>query len=76
MKVGVSTSCLFPKPIEESLYQLAVNDVACAELFLNTHSELKKSFAHSLAKLLQRFDMTCPSVHPFTCEIEPLLFFS
>ena len=76
MKVGVSTSCLFPKPIEESLYQLAVNDVACAELFLNTHSELKKSFAHSLAKLLQRFDMTCPSVHPFTCEIEPLMFFS
>ncbi|MBR2954876.1 MAG: sugar phosphate isomerase/epimerase [Ruminococcus sp.] len=76
MKVGVSTSCLFPKPIEESLYQLAVNDVACAELFLNTHSELKKSFAHGLAKLLQRFDMTCPSVHPFTCEIEPLMFFS
>ena len=76
MIVGVSTSCLFPKPIEESLYQLAVNDVACAELFLNTHSELKKSFAHGLAKLLQRFDMTCPSVHPFTCEIEPLMFFS
>ena len=28
------------------------------------------------AKLLQRFDIYCPSVHPFTCEIEPLMFFS
>lgn len=76
MKVGVSTACLFPKPIEESLYELAVNGVGCVELFVNTHSELRKSFVHSLAKLMQRFDMTCPSVHPFTCEIEPLMFFS
>lgn len=76
MKVGVSTACLFPKPVEESLYELAVNGVGCAEIFLNTHSELKKSFAHNMAKLLQRFEMCCPSVHPFTCEIEPLMFFS
>ncbi len=76
MKIGVSTSCLYPKPVEESLYDLAVNGVSCAEIFLNTHSELKKSFAHGMAKLLQRFDMFCPSIHPFTCEIEQLLFFS
>ncbi len=76
MKVGVSTACLFPKPIEESLYELAVNGVGCVELFVNTHSELRKSFVHSLLKLMQRFDITCPSVHPFTCEIEPLMFFS
>ena len=76
MKVGVSTACMFPKPLEESLYQLAVNGVGCVELFVNTHSELRKSFVHGLSKLMQRFDMTCPSVHPFTCEIEPLMFFS
>ena len=58
MKVGVSTACLFPKPVEESLYELAVNGVGCAEIFLNTHSELKKSFAHNMAKLLQRFEMS------------------
>lgn len=76
MKIGISTSCLYPKPVEESLYDLAVNGVGCAEIFLNTNSELKKSFAHGMAKLLQRFDMSCPSVHPFTCEMEQLMFFS
>lgn len=73
---GVSTACLFPKPVEESLYELAVNGVSSAEVFLNSHSELKKSFACSIADTLRRFDVKCPAVHPFTCEIEPNMFFS
>lgn len=76
MIAGVSTACLYPKPIEEALYDLALNGVSCVELFINTHSELKKSFAHGMANLLRRFDVKCPSVHPFTCEIEPQMFFS
>lgn len=76
MIAGVSTACLYPKPLEESLYDLAVNGVSCVEIFVNTHSELKKSYAHEIAGLLKRFDVKCPSVHPFTCEIEPLMFFS
>ena len=73
---GVSTACLYPKPIEESLYELAVNGVSTVELFINTHSELKKGFAHGIANLMKRFDVKSPSVHPFTCEIEPQMFFS
>jgi sugar phosphate isomerase/epimerase len=73
---GVSTACLYPKPLEEALYDLSVNGVSCVELFINTHSELKKGFAHGVANLLRRFDVKCPSVHPFTCEIEPQMFFS
>jgi len=76
MTAGVSTACLYPKPIEESLYDLAVNGVSCVELFINTHSELKKGFAHGMAGLLKRFDVKCSSVHPFTSEIEPMMFFS
>lgn len=76
MQAGVSTACLYPKPIEESLYELAVNGVSCTELFVNTHSELKKGFAHSMANMLKRFDVKCCSVHPFTCEMEHLMFFS
>ncbi len=76
MNVGVSTACLYPKPLEESLYDLAVNGVSNVEIFVNTHSELKKGFAHGVANLLKRFDVKCVSVHPFTCEIEPLMFFS
>lgn len=76
MIAGVSTACLFPKPLEESLYDLLVNGVSCVEIFINTHSELKKSFAHGAAAMLKRFDAKCTAVHPFTCEMEQLLFFS
>ncbi|MBP3761075.1 MAG: sugar phosphate isomerase/epimerase [Ruminococcus sp.] len=76
MNAGVSTACLYPMPVEESLYQLAVNGVSCVEIFVNTHSELERKFACNLADMLRRFDMRCASVHPFTCEIEPLMFFS
>ena len=30
----------------------------------------------TMARLLHRFDMTCVSLHPFTCEIEPTMLFS
>ncbi|MBQ9899053.1 MAG: sugar phosphate isomerase/epimerase [Ruminococcus sp.] len=76
MVVGVSTACLYPKPLEEALYDLAVNGISCVEVFINTHSELKKGFAHGVVNMLRRFDMKCPSVHPFTCEIEQQMFFS
>ncbi|MBQ8582542.1 MAG: sugar phosphate isomerase/epimerase [Ruminococcus sp.] len=76
MIAGVSTACLYPKPLEESLYDLSVNGVSNVEIFINTHSELKKSFAHGIAGILRRFDVKCPSVHPFTCENEQIMFFS
>lgn len=76
VNAGVSTACLYPEPVEESLYNLAVNGISHTEVFLNTHSELKKNFAHSIADVLKRFDMKCTSVHPFTCELEELMFFS
>lgn len=76
VRVGISTACLYPKPLEESLYELAVNGASCAEIFINTHSELKKSYAYGIANMLRRFEVKCPAVHPFTCELEQLMFFS
>lgn len=76
MTAGVSTACLYPRPVEDSLYDLAVNGIPAAEVFINTHSELRKSFAVGIADTLKRFDMKCTSVHPFTCELEQLMFFS
>ncbi len=76
MKAGVSTACLYPKPVEESLYDLAVNGISCAEVFINSHSELQKNFAHEINRILERFDVNCVSVHPFFNEMEQLMFFS
>lgn len=76
LKTGVSTACLYPMPVEEALYELILGGVSQVEIFLNTHSELRRSFIMNLAELLKRFDVSCSSLHPFTCEMEPLLFFS
>ena len=45
MKAGVSTACLYPRLLEDSLYDLALNGVPHVEIFVNTHSELNKVFA-------------------------------
>ncbi len=76
LKAGVSTACLYPRVVEESLYQLALVGISHVEIFINTHSELRRSFVHTLAQILDRFEMTCRSLHPFTCEIEPMMLFS
>ncbi|MBQ8687806.1 MAG: sugar phosphate isomerase/epimerase [Ruminococcus sp.] len=76
MKAGVSTACLYPMPTEEALYDLALGGVQHVEIFINTHSELRRSFIMSLAEIMRRFDVTCRSLHPFTCEMEPMLLFS
>lgn len=76
MQVGVSTACLYPELLEDSLYQLAVNGVGCVEMFINTHSELKERAVYELKNILDRFEVKCVSLHPYTCEIEPLMLFS
>lgn len=76
LRAGVSTACLYPELLEDSLYKLAVNGVACTEIFLNTHSELQKSYAYNLKNIMKRFDMRCSSVHPFTCELDSIMLFS
>lgn len=76
MQAGISTACLYPRPLEEAIYDFAVNGVSCTEIFINTNSELKKSYAGNIANMFKRFDMCCTSVHPFTSEIESIMFFS
>ena len=39
MKAGVSTACLYPRLLEESVYDLAVNGINHIEIFVNTDSE-------------------------------------
>lgn len=76
MIAGVSTACLYPKLLEESVYDLAVNGINHIEIFINTESEMKKAYASSLADTLKRFEVSCKSLHPFTCAMEPMMFFS
>ena len=76
MQAGVSTACLYPRLLEESVYDLAVSGIAHTEVFVNTVCECSRTFVSGLADTMKRFDMTCRALHPFTCPIEPMLFFS
>lgn len=76
IKAGVSSACLYPKLLEESIYDLAVNGINHIEIFVNTDCELKKSYMNGIADTLKRFEVSCCSFHPFTGPMEPMLFFS
>ncbi len=76
MRAGVSTACLYPKLLEESLYDLALNGIGHTEIFVNTDSELNKSYVGGLRETMRHFEVSCRSVHPYTFAMEPMMFFS
>jgi len=76
MIAGVSTACFYPRLLEDSLYDMALNGIPNVEIFANTHSEMSRNFAVSLLEIMRHFDTKCVSVHPFTAEIEPIMLFS
>lgn len=76
MQAGVSTACMYPKLLEESLYELAVNGIAHVELFVNADCELRRPFVATMAELMERFGVTCRSMHPFAAPMEPMMLFS
>lgn len=76
LRAGVSTACFYPRLLEEAVYDLAVNGINHIEIFVNADCELSKSYISGIADTLKRFEVTCRSLHPYTCPIEPMLFFS
>ncbi len=76
LKAGVSTACLYPMPVEEALYDLALGGVQNVEIFINSHSELRRSLVGTMREIMRRFDVSCASMHPFTSEMEPFMLFS
>ncbi|MFA5658719.1 MAG: sugar phosphate isomerase/epimerase [Oscillospiraceae bacterium] len=73
---GISTASLYPKYTEDALYELAVRGVDLVEIFLNSDSELKKPFIDELKIILDGHGTNVSSIHPYTCGIEPLMFFT
>lgn len=76
IKAGVSTACLYPKLLEESVYDLAVNGINHIEIYVNTDCELSKTYMNGIADTLKRFEVTCCALHPYTYSLEPMMFFS
>lgn len=75
-KIAVSTACLYPKTVEESLYDLALNDINNVEIHFSAPIEAEKIVAHRLKDIMQRFEINCDITSSFLSEFDPILLFS
>lgn len=76
MKAGVSTACLYPALLEDSLSDLVSRGIKTTEIFINTHCELMPDFINILKSILDSGNASCVALHPYTCPIEPMMLFS
>lgn len=74
--IGISTACLYPLETENALKELLQLGFRRFEIFLNSFSELGKSFLKEQKKMLGNYGATVSAVHPFTSGFENLLIFS
>ena len=75
MQFGISTSCFYPALTEWAVRILAQEKVPATEVFLNSFSELDPSYLRQQKNMLDYGGTRVLSVHPFTCGLEPMLFF-
>lgn len=76
VKIGISTASLYPATTEAALKYLAEQEIRNTELFLNTPSELSDSYLGQLCKIVNSSEIKVQAIHPYTSELESLLFFS
>ena len=76
MRVGISTACFYPQPVEEILPVLAGLGVHAIEIFFNTESEFQPRFYEELGAQARGLGLDVVSVHPYTSLMEGLLLFS
>ncbi len=76
LKNGISTACLYPQLLEESLEMIGELKAGYTEVFFSTLSEIGMDYVKMLRKKAERLSLDIVSVHPFTSGHEPLYFFS
>lgn len=76
MQVGISSSCLYPMQLEESLKTVGELGAKTAEIFVNSYCELKKPIITELKAIKNYYSMDVRSLHPFTSAYETTLLFS
>ncbi len=74
MEIGVSTACLYPMETAKSFKILQENNVKNIEIFLNTFSEINKSYIAKLKELIKARQHNITALHPFTSVLETFFF--
>ncbi len=76
MLCGISTACFYPQDTLKSLGRTLALRPGCTEIFLNTFREWDPPYLEALCRARQEAGVPVVSVHPFTCGLEPFLFFT
>lgn len=76
ISAGISTACLYPRLTEDALLELAKRGVDLVEIFINSDCELKPIFVNELKTIINTYGVKVSSIHPYTCGIEPMMYFT
>lgn len=76
MKIGISSSCLYPMYTEESFRLIASNGVELTEIFFNANCELQPPFIKELCDIKEEYGITVGSIHPTMSLAESFMLFS
>ena len=76
MKIGLSTSCLYPLETEKALKSVAQAGIKATEIFFNANCELKKDFVTLLKSIADEYGVKVLSVHPTMSLAESFMLFS
>ncbi|MBR6503145.1 MAG: sugar phosphate isomerase/epimerase, partial [Clostridia bacterium] len=76
MKIGISSSCLYPMYTEESFRLIASRGVELSEIFFNANCELEPPFIKELSEIKSEYGISLSSVHPTMSLAESFMLFS
>lgn len=76
MKIGISSSCLYPMYTEESFRLIALQGVPISEIFFNANCELEPQFIKRLLEIKKEYGIELSSVHPTMSLAESFILFS
>lgn len=76
MKIGISTSCLYPMHTEDAFKTIAARGIELTEIFFNANCELEPPFIKELCDVKNQYGITVSSVHPTMSLAESFMLFS
>ena len=76
VRLGVSTSCLYPLETEKALLKVVQNGCEVTEVFFNAACELENGFIKQLKEIVGNFETEIVSVHPTMSLAESFVLFS
>lgn len=76
MRLGISTACFYPLPVERALDEIGKLGLRQIEVFFNTESEYREPLLSEIERRVRENGMEVVSIHSYSAANEGLLLFS